>query len=88
MYKSLAGNQGSAYLTLGPNPFGANGLRSFQCFSPLIVENLEEPYLHGITYTPMPPSKPFGSIDQLSGGEKSVAALALLFAIARYFYLF
>lgn len=29
----------------------------------------------------MPPSKRFRDMDQLSGGEKSVAALALLFAI-------
>lgn len=32
----------------------------------------------------MPPNKPFGAIENLSGGEKSVAALALLFAINSY----
>ena len=32
----------------------------------------------------MPPSKRFRYLDQLSGGEKSVAALALLFAIQTY----
>lgn len=32
----------------------------------------------------MPPNKLFGSIENLSGGEKSVAALALLFAINRF----
>jgi len=50
----------------------------------LTLENLEEPYLHGITYNPMPPKKNFGDIQNLSGGEKSVAALALLFAIHSY----
>jgi structural maintenance of chromosome 1 len=32
----------------------------------------------------MPPMKRFRDMDQLSGGEKTVAALALLFAIHRY----
>uniref|UniRef100_A0A6B2KWD3 Structural maintenance of chromosomes protein n=1 Tax=Arcella intermedia TaxID=1963864 RepID=A0A6B2KWD3_9EUKA len=50
----------------------------------LTLDNLEEPYLHGITYNPMPPNKPFGDISNLSGGEKSVAALALLFALHSY----
>jgi len=47
----------------------------------LSLENTEEPYLHGISYTAMPPMKRFRDMDQLSGGEKTVAALALLFAI-------
>lgn len=50
----------------------------------LTVDSLEEPYLHGVSYNPMPPNKPFGAIENLSGGEKSVAALALLFAIQSY----
>ena len=32
----------------------------------------------------MPPSKRFRDMEQLSGGEKTVAALALLFAIHKY----
>jgi structural maintenance of chromosome 1 len=47
----------------------------------LTLENPEEPYLHGIKYNAMPPRKRFSDMDQLSGGEKTVAALALLFAI-------
>lgn len=43
--------------------------------------NPEEPYLEGIKYNVMPPHKRFREMDQLSGGEKTVAALALLFAI-------
>jgi len=50
----------------------------------LTLNNLEEPYLHGVTYNPLPPNKPFGDIENLSGGEKSVAALALLFALHSY----
>jgi structural maintenance of chromosome 1 len=32
----------------------------------------------------MPPRKRFRDMEQLSGGEKTVAALALLFAIHRF----
>ncbi|SCV74401.1 BQ2448_6833 [Microbotryum intermedium] len=47
----------------------------------LSLEDSEEPYLHGIKYHAMPPMKRFRDMDQLSGGEKTMAALALLFAI-------
>jgi structural maintenance of chromosome 1 len=47
----------------------------------LSLENTEEPYLAGVKYTAMPPNKTFRDMEQLSGGEKTVAALALLFAI-------
>ncbi|CAI5458596.1 unnamed protein product, partial [Closterium sp. Yama58-4] len=50
----------------------------------LSLENEDEPFLHGIKYTAMPPSKRFRDMEQLSGGEKTVAALALLFAIHSY----
>jgi len=50
----------------------------------LTPDSLEEFYLHGVSYNPMPPNKTFGAIENLSGGEKSVAALALLFAIQSY----
>uniref|UniRef100_A0A0E0JCY2 Structural maintenance of chromosomes protein n=1 Tax=Oryza nivara TaxID=4536 RepID=A0A0E0JCY2_ORYNI len=49
----------------------------------LNLENEDEPFLHGIKYTAMPPTKRFRDMEQLSGGEKTVAALALLFAIHR-----
>lgn len=39
--------------------------------------------MHGIKYHAMPPMKRFRDMDQLSGGEKTMAALALLFAIHR-----
>ncbi len=47
-------------------------------------ENPEEPYLDGISYNCVAPGKRFQSMSNLSGGEKTVAALALLFAIHRY----
>jgi len=43
-----------------------------------------EPFNNEITYHAMPPMKPFREMQQLSGGEKSVASLALLFAIHSY----
>ncbi|KAI9308835.1 hypothetical protein BJ944DRAFT_155459 [Cunninghamella echinulata] len=50
----------------------------------LTLEDTEEPYLKGIMYHAMPPMKRFRDMEQLSGGEKSMAALALLFAIRSY----
>ncbi|KAG8579905.1 hypothetical protein GDO81_011089 [Engystomops pustulosus] len=47
----------------------------------LSPENPEEPYLDGIGYNCVAPGKRFMPMDNLSGGEKSVAALALVFAI-------
>lgn len=50
----------------------------------LSLESADEPYLHGVKYTAMPPTKRFRDMEQLSGGEKTLAALALLFAIHSY----
>ncbi|XP_039197340.1 structural maintenance of chromosomes protein 1B isoform X2 [Crotalus tigris] len=47
----------------------------------LSPENPEEPYLGGIGYNCVAPGKRFMPMDNLSGGEKSVAALALVFAM-------
>lgn len=47
----------------------------------LSAENSEEPFGGGVKFSAMPPTKRFRDMEQLSGGEKSVAALALLFAI-------
>ncbi|KAL7719427.1 RecF/RecN/SMC N-terminal domain-containing protein [Entamoeba marina] len=47
----------------------------------LSLENTDEPYLGGLKYSAMPPLKRFHDLEQLSGGEKTIAALALLFAI-------
>eukprot|EP00257_Ricinus_communis_P022785 XP_015582611.1 structural maintenance of chromosomes protein 1 [Ricinus communis] len=50
----------------------------------LNLDNEDDPFLHGIKYTAMPPTKRFRDMEQLSGGEKTVAALALLFSIHSY----
>lgn len=55
------------------HPLGGNAYLS--------LDESEEPYLGGIKYNAMPPMKRFRDMDQLSGGEKTVASLALLFAI-------
>uniref|UniRef100_A0A8C9MI29 Structural maintenance of chromosomes 1B n=1 Tax=Serinus canaria TaxID=9135 RepID=A0A8C9MI29_SERCA len=47
----------------------------------LSPENLEEPYLEGIGFHCVAPGKRFMPMDSLSGGEKTVAALALVFAV-------
>ena len=50
----------------------------------LDMEDTDEPYLDGIKYHAMPPLKRFRDMEHLSGGEKTMAALALLFAIHSY----
>lgn len=47
-------------------------------------DNPEEPYLDGINYNCVAPGKRFQPMSNLSGGEKTIAALALLFAIHSY----
>uniref|UniRef100_A0A8C8GE76 SMC hinge domain-containing protein n=1 Tax=Oncorhynchus tshawytscha TaxID=74940 RepID=A0A8C8GE76_ONCTS len=49
----------------------------------LSAENPDEPYLDGINYNCIAPGKRFMAMDNLSGGEKAIAALALVFAIHR-----
>lgn len=49
----------------------------------LDIENPSEPYLDGTKFHAIPPGKVFRDMEQLSGGEKTVAALALLFSIHR-----
>lgn len=63
------------YKELANNP-------SAQAF--LGAENADEPYLEGVGYNCVAPGKRFRPMDNLSGGEKTVAALALLFAIHSY----
>ncbi|KAF4554085.1 RecF/RecN/SMC N terminal domain-containing protein 1 [Elsinoe fawcettii] len=50
----------------------------------LSLEEDTEPYLGGTKYHAMPPLKRFRDMEHLSGGEKTMAALALLFAIHTY----
>jgi structural maintenance of chromosome 1 len=50
----------------------------------LDTEDPEEPYLAGLKYHAMPPLKRFRDMEHLSGGEKTMAALALLFSVHSY----
>ena len=50
----------------------------------LDIEDSDEPYLEGIKYHAMPPLKRFRDMEHLSGGEKTMAAMALLFAVHSY----
>lgn len=55
------------------HPLGGNAYLS--------LDDSDEPYKGGVKFNAMPPMKRFRDMEQLSGGEKTVAALALLFAI-------
>lgn len=55
------------------HPLGGNAFLS--------LDDTEEPFRSGIKFNAMPPMKRFRDMEQLSGGEKTVAALSLLFAI-------
>lgn len=68
IYKELTRDQ---ELTMGGQAF-------------LDMEDGDEPYLSGIKYHAMPPLKRFRDMEHLSGGEKTMAALALLFAVHSY----
>jgi len=50
----------------------------------ILPDNLEEPYAGNIIYNCIAPHKGFQPLQYLSDGEKSMASLALLFAIQRY----
>lgn len=47
----------------------------------LDLDDAEEPYNGGITFTACPPGKRFFPMELLSGGERSMASMALLFAM-------
>lgn len=55
------------------HPLGGNAYIS--------LDDTDEPYKGGLKFNAMPPMKRFRDMEQLSGGEKTVAALSLLFAI-------
>lgn len=50
----------------------------------ILPDNPEEPYIGNIIYNCIMPFKGFQPLQCLSGGEKSLASLALLFVILRY----
>ncbi len=42
---------------------------------------MQDPFLGGVKYIASPPAKRFRQIERLSGGEQTIAALALLFSV-------
>ena len=48
------------------------------------LEDSCEPFSGGINYHIIPPGKRYRTMEQLSGGERTIAALALLFSIHSY----
>lgn len=67
------------------NLFSMQSLVNDTCAQAVILpDNPEEPYAGGLIYSCLVPSKSFQPLQCLSGGEKSLASLALLFAIQRY----
>jgi len=52
-------------------------------YGELMLENTNDPFAGGMKIVAQPSGKKAQSIERLSGGEKSVAALALVFAIQR-----
>ncbi|KRZ97204.1 Structural maintenance of chromosomes protein 1A, partial [Trichinella sp. T8] len=58
--------------------------RNFSSQAYLTADNPEEPYLDGVSFSVVAPGKRFRPMDSLSGGEKTLAALTLLFAIHSY----
>lgn len=77
VYDKVAANVDRVYqeLTLGTRAHAVHGSAY------LSLEDVEEPYLGGTTYHATPPLKRFMPMELLSGGERTMAALALLFAI-------
>ena len=58
---------------------GANaGLTGARGSAYLMLQDRDNPFLGGITYSAMPPSKRFRDMDQLSGGEKVSTVPAFL----------
>lgn len=75
-FDAASKNVDDIYKLLTKSPLHPTGGTAY-----LTLENQEEPYNGGVKFCAMPPGKRFLDMDQLSGGERTIAALALLFAI-------
>ncbi|KAF2997374.1 Structural maintenance of chromosomes protein 1 [Curvularia kusanoi] len=78
-FTHISDNIGGTYKDLTKSPQFPLGGQAY-----LDMEDSTEPYLAGLKYHAMPPLKRFRDMEHLSGGEKTIAALALLFAIHSY----
>eukprot|EP00931_Biecheleriopsis_adriatica_P056176 TRINITY_DN33289_c0_g1_i4.p1 TRINITY_DN33289_c0_g1~~TRINITY_DN33289_c0_g1_i4.p1 ORF type:complete len:1232 (+),score=357.23 TRINITY_DN33289_c0_g1_i4:101-3796(+) len=77
-FQKVAAEIGPVYRRLTANTAGlhADGGSAY-----LDLEDTEDPFNGGIKFTAMPPAKRFRDMHLLSGGEKTLAAMALLFAV-------
>lgn len=66
------------------DPVTASGGGSVSGKAFLTLQDLHEPWSAGITYQAIPPQKRMWNYEQLSGGERSLASLALIFAIQSF----
>ncbi|KAG5331244.1 SMC1A protein, partial [Acromyrmex charruanus] len=64
--------------------FESNLVNNTSAQAIILPDNPEEPYAGNIIYNCIAPHKGFQPLQYLSDGEKSMASLALLFAIQRY----
>mmetsp|Transcript_6460 Transcript_6460/g.13994 ORF Transcript_6460/g.13994 Transcript_6460/m.13994 type:complete len:1237 (+) Transcript_6460:300-4010(+) len=80
-FQKVASEISNVYKRLTAN---TAGLHSEGGAAYLDLEDTEEPFLAGVRFTAMPPSKGFRDMHLLSGGEKTLAAMALLFAVHAY----
>ncbi|EPQ20116.1 Structural maintenance of chromosomes protein 1B [Myotis brandtii] len=82
LLQQVASQEDVLLRTAAPNLRALENLKTVRDkFQESTDENPEEPYLEGIGYNCVAPGKRFMPMDNLSGGEKCVAALALLFAV-------
>ncbi|KAF1913675.1 P-loop containing nucleoside triphosphate hydrolase protein [Ampelomyces quisqualis] len=78
-FKHIQDNIGGTYSDLTRSPQYTPGGKAY-----IALENSDDPYLAGVRFHATPPLKRFRDMEHLSGGEKTIAALALLFAIHSY----
>ena len=81
VYNEIADNFATVFAQLSPGGEAA-----------LMLENPEHPLMGGITVRSKPSGKELVTLDAMSGGEKTITGLALIFAIQMYnptsFYIF
>ncbi len=81
VYNEIADNFSTVFAQLSPDGEGS-----------LMLENPEHPLMGGITVRSKPHGKELVTLDAMSGGEKTLTGLALIFAIQMYspasFYIF
>mmetsp|Transcript_41940 Transcript_41940/g.98382 ORF Transcript_41940/g.98382 Transcript_41940/m.98382 type:complete len:1245 (-) Transcript_41940:89-3823(-) len=77
-FRKVAAEISGIYRQLTANSAGP-GIDGGSAF--LDLEDTEEPFLGGVKFSVMPPLKRYIELGQLSGGERALAAMALLFSV-------